>query len=61
MDKKVNPSRLYFGDEISINQHHYQVKAVIGPDRNGTYDLFLKDDQGRDHIEIVTEAVTLHL
>jgi len=61
MDKKIEPSQLNFGDEVIINHNHYQVKGILGPDRIGTYDLYLKDDQGRDHIEIVTEAVTLHL
>lgn len=61
MDKIVAPSQLNFGDEVIINHQHYTVKDIYGPDRIGTYDLFLKDEQGRDHIEIVTEAITLHL
>ena len=61
MEKKVKPGLLTFGDEVIINRTHYTVKDIYGPDRLGTYDLFLKDEQGRDHIEIVTEAVTLHL
>ena len=61
MDKKIAPSQLNFGDEVIINKQHYIVKDIYGPDRIGTYDLFLKDDKGIDHIEIVTEAVTLHL
>lgn len=61
MEKKINPGLLTFGDEVIINQQHYQVKAINGPDRIGTYDLYLKDDKGMDHIEIVTEAVTLQL
>ena len=61
MDKKVAPSQLNFGDEVIINHQHFQVKDIHGPDRIGTYDLYLKDAQGRDRVEIVTEAVTLHL
>jgi hypothetical protein len=61
MDKIVAPSQLNFGDEVIINHQHFTVKDIHGPDRIGTYDLYLKDEQGRDRIEIVTEAVTLHL
>jgi hypothetical protein len=61
MDKVVAPSQLNFGDEVIINHTHYTVKDIYGPDRIGTYDLFLKDEQGKDHIAIVTETITLHL
>jgi hypothetical protein len=49
------------GDQVRINHHEYTVKAVNGPDRLGTYDFYVVDQQGRDHVEIVSEAITLHL
>lgn len=61
MDRKVTPDRINFGDQVRINQHEYIVKAVNGPDRIGTYELYVIDQQGQPHLEIVSEAITLHL
>lgn len=61
MDKKVTPNRIMSGDIVSINGHRYMVKDINGPDYIGTYDIYVRDQQGQDHIEIVTEAITLHL
>ena len=61
MDKRVTPDQLVCGDQVRINHNEYLIKAIDGPDRIGTYELYVKDDKGNDRIEIVTEAVTLHL
>lgn len=61
MDRRVPPHMLTFGDQVVIRQTEYMVKGIDGPDRIGTYDLYLVDRDGRDHMEIVSEAVTLHL
>ena len=61
MDRKVTPDMICYGDQVRINEHEYTVKAVNGPDRLGTYDFYVVDKQGRDHVEIVSEAITLHL
>jgi len=61
MDKKVNPSQITFGDTVIINHEPMMVKAVEGPDRIGTYELYVVDRTGRDRVEIIAEPITLHL
>lgn len=61
MDKKVTPDQLMCGDSVKINGREYTLKGMHGPDQHGTYDLYVRDQYGQDRIEIVAEAITLHL
>lgn len=59
MDRTVSPSEITFGDQVIINNHLYTVKSTLGPDRIGTYDFYVIDEQGQDHLEIVNGEVRL--
>jgi hypothetical protein len=59
MEKIVSPSEVSYGDQVVINRHTYTVKSTFGPDNIGTYDFYVIDEKGRDHLEIVNGAVTL--
>ena len=61
MEKIVSPSEVSYGDQVVINHHLYTVKSTFGPDRIGTYDFYLQDERGHDHLEIVNGAVTLRV
>lgn len=61
MDRKVSPAEITFGDTVVINQHSYLVKSTFGPDSIGTYDFYVVDESGRDHLEIVNGEVTLRV
>lgn len=61
MDRLVSPNQITYGDTVIINREPMMVKAVEGPDRIGTYELYLIDRAGRDRVEIVAEPITLHL
>jgi sortase (surface protein transpeptidase) len=56
---KVQPMHLNCGDQIVVNNHVHTVKYIDGPDRIGTYDVSVIDDQGNSHIELVTDLVTI--
>lgn len=56
---KVQPMHLNCGDQIAIRNSVYTVKYIDGPDRIGTYDVSVLDDQGNSHIELVTDLVTI--
>ena len=55
----VAPTHLNMGDHIVINNQELTVKYVDAPDRIGTCDLYVTDQQGRDQHAIVTGLVTL--
>ena len=55
----VSPTHLNMGDHIVINNQELTVKYVDAPDRIGTCDLYVIDQQGRDQHAIVTGLVTL--
>ena len=55
----VQPIHLNMGDHIVINNREVTVKYVDVPDRIGTCDLYVTDQQGRDQHAIVTGLVTI--
>jgi len=61
MELIVSPGEVSYGDQVVINRHTYTVKSTFGPDRIGTYDFYVVDETGRDHLEIVNGAVTLRV
>jgi hypothetical protein len=61
MERIVSPGDISYGDQVVINHHTYTVKSTFGPDRIGTYDFYVIDETGRDHLEIVNGAVTLRV
>ena len=61
MEKIVSPEQVSYGDQVVINHHTYTVKSTFGPDRIGTYDFYVIDESGRDHLEIVNGEVTLRV
>jgi hypothetical protein len=56
---KVQPMHLNCGDQIVIQNNVHTVKYIDGPDRIGTYDVSVIDENGNSHIELVTEMVTI--
>jgi hypothetical protein len=56
---KVQPMHLNCGDQIVIQNNVHTVKYIDGPDRIGTYDVSVLDENGNSHIELVTEMVTI--
>jgi hypothetical protein len=56
---KVAPTEINCGDGIVFNNNVYTVKYIDGPDRIGTYDVNVIDQQGNSHIELVTDLVTI--
>lgn len=58
---KVRPDKLVPGDDVIINAQSGMVKYIDGPDHHGTYDVHLIGKDGKEHIEIVTDTVTISL
>jgi hypothetical protein len=56
---KVQPMHLNCGDQIVIQNNVHTVKYIDGPDRIGTYDVSVIDENGNSHIELVTDMVTI--
>ena len=57
---KVQPMHLNCGDQIVLDNNVVRtVKYIDGPDRIGTYDLNVIDENGNCHIELVTDLVTI--
>ena len=56
---KVQPMHLNCGDQIVLQNNVHTVKYIDGPDRIGTYDVNVIDEQGNSHIELVTDLVTI--
>jgi len=57
---KVQPMHLNCGDQIVFDNNVVRtVKYIDGPDRIGTYDLNVIDENGNSHIELVTDLVTI--
>jgi hypothetical protein len=56
---KVQPMHLNCGDQIVIQNNVHTVKYIDGPDRIGTYDVNVIDENGNSHIELVTDMVTI--
>ena len=56
---KVQPMHLNCGDQIVVHNNVHTVKYIDGPDRIGTYDVSVIDENGNSHIELVTEMVTI--
>jgi hypothetical protein len=47
------------GDQIVVGSEVWTIKGLDGPDRIGTYDLFLTDNQGHDKLAFANGIVTL--
>jgi hypothetical protein len=47
------------GDQIVMGAEVWTIKGLDGPDRIGTYDLFLTDNQGHSKLAIANGIVTL--
>ena len=47
------------GDQIVMGSEVWTVKGLDGPDRIGTYDLFLTDNQGHSKLTFASGIVTL--
>jgi hypothetical protein len=56
---KCDASQLQCGDQILIRGEIKTVVAIEGPDRIGTYDVFVQDAQGNKSQEIILETITL--
>jgi hypothetical protein len=56
---KIDPSLLQMGDQVVVANKTWTLQSVLGPDRIGTYDLFLSDNEGHHTATITTEPVTI--
>jgi hypothetical protein len=60
MERLISPQALQPGDQmITPDNHVWSVKFVDGPDRIGTFDVSLIDDQGNAKFEIVNNPVRI--
>lgn len=60
MERIIAPTALQPGDQIRTPDNHvWSVKFVDGPDRIGTFDVGLVDNQGNTKYEIVNNPVTI--
>jgi hypothetical protein len=56
---KTDASQLQFGDRVILNSKTWTIRAIMGPDSIGTYDLFLLDDEYNPGTAIVNGSVTI--
>ena len=47
------------GDQIVVAAQEWHIKSFDGPDRIGTYDLYLQDDHGTPKLAIANGVVTM--
>ena len=60
MERLISPEALQPGDQmITPDNHVCSVKFVDGPDRIGTFDVGLIDNQGNSKFEIVNNPVRI--
>lgn len=60
MERLISPQALQPGDQLLTPDNHvWNVKFVDGPDRIGTFDVGLIDDQGNSKFEIVNNPVRI--
>ena len=52
-------ARVQAGDQILVESKVWTIKSLEGPDRIGTYDLYLQDDQGAPKVAIANGSVTM--
>lgn len=58
MERLISPEALQPGDQlVTPDNHVWNVKFVDGPDRIGTFDVSLIDNQGNSKFEIVNNPV----
>jgi hypothetical protein len=60
MERLISPEALQPGDQlVTPDNHIWNVKFVDGPDRIGTFDVGLIDDQGNSKFEILNNPVRI--
>jgi hypothetical protein len=60
MERLIAPQALQPGDQlVTPDNHVWNVKFVDGPDRIGTFDVGLIDNQGNSKFEIVNNPVRI--
>jgi len=52
-------SQVQAGDQIIVESQVWTIKGFDGPDRIGTYDLYLQDDHGTPKLAIANGVVTM--
>lgn len=55
----LSPDQLQCGDQLLLKNHLWQVACISGPDRIGTYDVSLVDNNGNKTQEIILEPVRI--
>jgi hypothetical protein len=55
----IEISKVQAGDQIVMQSKVWTIKGFDGPDRVGTYDLYLQDDHGIPALAIASEFVTM--
>ena len=55
----TNVTAIQAGDQIVVESKVWTVKCLEGPDRIGTYDLFLQDDHGAPKFAVANGFVTM--
>lgn len=60
MERIIAPTALQPGDQILTPDNHvWSVKYVDGPDRIGTVDVGLIDNQGQSKVDILSNPVRI--
>ena len=60
MERLISPQALQPGDQlVTPDNHIWNVKFVDGPDRIGTFDVGLIDNEGNSKFEIVNNPVRI--
>ena len=57
----VNVAFIGYGDVIRLEGREYLVSYIDGPDRGGTYDLYLVDQGGNPHHKVVADPIELEV
>jgi hypothetical protein len=57
----VRPSQIGYGDSVNIDNQHWIVTGIEGPDSIGAYDLYLIGQDGLPAHKVVVEPIQLEL
>ena len=54
----VSPATVQFGDRVLIGNEVLNVKSMMGPDNNGTYDFYLANSEKEIH-SVIVDSITI--
>ena len=54
----VTPDKVQYGDQVLVGGQSLMVKAIEGPDYNGTFDFYLTDGS-KDVHKVVADSIVI--